>query len=63
MEELLKVVDVAKILNVHRTTIDRAIRNKTIDHYKMGKNVRFSREHIEDFKNKSEIKKTNDGEK
>ncbi len=63
-DNLFNVTDVASELKVHRTTIDRAVRSRTIDFFKFGKSVRFSRKHINDFKSKFEVsEKTNVGEK
>lgn len=46
----LTVPEAAKILRVHENTIYNMVRNKQIEYYKVGRQIRFSAEELEKLK-------------
>lgn len=61
---MFTVNEVAKKLSVNPTTVRRYIQQKKIDHIKIGKSVRFTQEHIDNFIAKHTVSaQPNGGEK
>lgn len=54
-EKLLSVKDALARLNISRTTLWRLVKNREIDCIRLGKHVRFEREHIETFIKKNTV--------
>ncbi|MBU0732127.1 helix-turn-helix domain-containing protein [Patescibacteria group bacterium] len=48
-ESLLTVSQVAKLLNLSKTTIYRLVETRQIPHYRISGSLRFSRKEIEEY--------------
>lgn len=53
--ELLTVDQVAKLLNISKTSIYRLVSSRLIPFYKLGHNLRFRKDDIEEFMNKNYV--------